>query len=128
MTPFELDRVARTLDSLNQFPEACRRRGVVVAAADPETRHEVARCLVEHEHDVWTAGSAGAAIQICSDHAGDIDVLVTGDELDSMPVPDLYGCLKTRLPWLQCCVLTRCPERAAVAAATRMGAMVVTVR
>ena len=128
MTPSELNRLSRTLDSLNQFPEACRRRGVVVAEGDAETCREIARWLIEHEQDVWTAGSAVAAVRVCSDHAGDLDVLVTADELDGMPAPDLYGQLKTRIPWLQCCVLTRYPERAAVAEAARMGATVVAVR
>ncbi len=128
MTPFELDRLSRTLDSLNQFPEACRRRGVVVAEADPETCREVARWLIEHEQDVWTAGSAVAAVRVCSDHAGDVDVLVTGDELDGMLAPDLFGRLRTCIPWLQCCILTRYPERAAVAEAARMGATVVAFR
>ena len=127
MTAFELDRLARTLDSLNTYPEASRRRGVVVAEVDPETRQAVARYLVEHEHNVWTAGSALATVQVCFDHAEDVDVLVTGDELDGLPAPDLFGWLRTRIPWLQCCVVTRSPDRPAVADATRMGAVVVKV-
>jgi hypothetical protein len=116
-----LDRLTEL--GLGPIPRRTRRPGVVVAALTPLLRLSLASDLERAGFAVWAVGSGAAAVAACSDHRGEVDVLLAEADLPDLPSWALYASTRERFPDLSCYFLARRPEAAATARA--MGAVVV---
>lgn len=129
MTATDMDRVARALALTGQdFPDASRPTGVLVASRHLQTRLMMAHFLEGLGYDVWTAGSSADAYEVGSVHPLGIDAIVCDASLSDTAVSDLYGRLKARHPGLRCYVLNSTgPGEPEAVNAARLGAVVVPV-